>query len=100
MRRGYLRSRGLCLDPVFQSSGGQQHRGEPGVDSGIGERVDGWVTAGALGCSGGRGRWGRGGRLFCLQDFEEKEKDQSSRTAVETKGTEIKEISPLWFFPL
>lgn len=56
MRREYLRSRGLRLDPVFQSNGGQQLRGEPGVDSGIGDRVDGWVTTGALGCSGGRGR--------------------------------------------
>lgn len=72
-------SGGLCLDGVFQSSRGQGHRGETGVDSGTRDRVDSWVTGGALGCSGGRGRWGRG-RRFYLQ--KEKEKEESSRTAV------------------
>lgn len=72
-------SGGLCLDGVLPSSRGQGHRGETGVDSGIRDRVDGWVKSGALGCSGGKGRWGRGGLLY-LQ--KEKEKEESSRTAV------------------
>lgn len=48
------------------------------MDSGIGDRVDGWVTGGALGRGGGRGRWGRG-RQFYLH--KEKGKEESSRTA-------------------
>lgn len=92
MKRGHLtsgfpvgrQSRGLCLDGVSRSSRGQGHRGDSGVDSGIRDRVDGCVTGGAqVGGSGGRGRWGRGGRrgrLFYLQ--KEKEKEESSRTAV------------------
>lgn len=39
---------GLYLGEVFESSRGQGHRRETGLDSGIRDRVDCWVTGGAL----------------------------------------------------
>lgn len=49
------RQGGLYLDEVFVSSRGQGHRRESRLDSGIRDRVDCWVTSGALRESDGRG---------------------------------------------
>lgn len=92
-------SGGLCLDGVFLSSRGRGHRGETGVDSGIRDRVDGWVTRGALGCSGGKRRWGRGGRGGGLRYLQkEKEKEESSRMEYEMKVKARNEITEVFVF--
>lgn len=64
--------RQVGLDEVFGSSRGQGHRRESRLDSGIRDRVDCWVTSGALRESDGRGRRGKEGRRGRLSDRQRK----------------------------
>lgn len=71
---------GLYLEG-FESSGGQGHRAERRLDSGTRDRVDGWVTSGAL-----RERWQGGG--------VEKEEEEADWVTDRGKGRKDRSKQP------